>query len=144
VNRLERHVAIPSRVNVVHGHFPEVGSKRFVIPQFIFPAEPPLIHPRVMEFALVSDVARHLAGSLIQASIYVDTLNVRQQLRDVFAMAENLSRMVASEAATIEDLRPIVAAIRERAEIPPDTEPAAADVQQEGPNENGDTPEREA
>jgi hypothetical protein len=144
VNRLERHVAIPSRVNVVHGHFPEVGSKRFVIPQFIFPPDPPLIMPKAMEFGLTSDVARFLAGALIQASIYVDTANVRQQLRDVFAMAENLSRMVASEAATIEDLRPIVAAIRERAEIPPDTEPAAADVQQEGPNENGDTPEREA
>ena len=65
MNRLERHVAIPSRVNVVHGHFPEVGSKRFVIPQFIFPPDPPLILPKAMEFGLTSDVARFLAGALI-------------------------------------------------------------------------------
>ena len=52
-------------------------------------------------------------------------------------MTENLARMVESGAASAEDLRPIVAAIRERAEI-------AADPEATPPGDGSETPEREA
>jgi len=145
MNFAERQVAIPTKVNVVHGHFPEVGAQRFVIAQFFFAPEPPLLHGRAMEFALIPGVARALASGLIQGSIFVDEINLRQQLSDVHAMAENLARMAESGNADLGDLRAVIAAIRERAELPP-AAGAADERRQEGPpdSDSAGTDEREA